>query len=64
LPLALSDDELAAVMTAAQPLPRQHRAAFLRELASSLQNTVERGPGALYRAIATLQRRYFDPPAL
>jgi len=62
-PIALSDSELRAVLAAARPIPPDRRDAFLRELASTLQNS-ELGPGALHRAIVTVQRKYFDPPDL
>jgi hypothetical protein len=61
--LSLSDDEYTAVMTACQPLPARSRDAFLRELAAALQGR-ELGPGIVFRTIAVVQRRYFDPPDL
>jgi hypothetical protein len=63
MPLSLSDAEFTAVMTACQPLPARNRDAFLRELAAALQGR-ELGPGLLFRTIAQVQRRHFDPPDL
>jgi hypothetical protein len=36
-PLALSDDQLTAIMQAAAPLPFDRRAAFLEEIAAQLR---------------------------
>jgi hypothetical protein len=64
MPLKLSDSELEAVMAAARPISVDRRDAFLQEIASSLQDCAEIGPGAVYRAIAATQRHFFDPPDL
>jgi hypothetical protein len=61
--LSLSDAEYDAIATACRPLPPHNRDAFLRELAAALQGR-ELGPGIVFRTIATVQRRYFDPPDL
>jgi hypothetical protein len=61
-PLKLSDDELTALYRAAQPIAPHLRDAFLQDLADELRRYPEIGPGIIYRAIATLQRKYFDPP--
>ena len=61
-PLKLSDAELDAVFAACRPLQPAARDAFLQELADALQRYPEVGPGILHRTIATLQRKYFDPP--
>ena len=45
VPLALSDDELAAVMSAAAPLPIRDRGEFLQALAVELEKHREIGPG-------------------
>lgn len=63
-PLALSDSELDAVMTACQPLAPDRRDAFLQEVANLLRGCVEIGPGAVHRAIALAQRAHFDAPDL
>jgi hypothetical protein len=47
MPLALSDEELAAVMGAAKPLPARDRPAFLEDVASELANYPEIGPGVI-----------------
>jgi hypothetical protein len=36
----------------------------LQEVAERLAALPERGDGAVYRAVAEVQRRHFDPPAL
>ena len=46
---------------AAKPLPVHLRAAFLQEVASLLAGC-EPGPGTMHRAIAAVQRKFFDPP--
>jgi hypothetical protein len=61
-PVRLSDSELDAVMTAARPLPVERRDAFLQQIASTLSNCGELGPGVVYRVIAQVQREHFDPP--
>jgi hypothetical protein len=63
-PLSLSDDEMEAVLAAAQPLPRERRDAFLRAVAADLARVPERGPGVLHRLIRATQRQFFDPPDL
>jgi hypothetical protein len=60
--LRLTDDELNAVFAACRPLQSAARDAFLQDLADELRRYPEIGPGIVYRAIATLQRKYFDPP--
>jgi hypothetical protein len=60
--LKLSDDEMAAVMRAAQPLDPDRRGDFLEAVASSLAGQVEVGEGAVYRICAEQQRRFFSPP--
>jgi hypothetical protein len=63
-PLALSDSELAAVFTAARPIPVDRRDAFLQEVATLLRGSDEVGPGTVHRAIERAQRAHFDPPEL
>jgi hypothetical protein len=63
-PIRLSDDELSAVMLAAQPLAPAARDGFLRAVASSMQSCGEIGPGAVHRAIVAAQREHFEPPDL
>jgi hypothetical protein len=61
-PVSLSDEELAAVMTACAPLAPDGRGAFLEALASTLAACPVIGPGAVHRAIVDAQRQHFDPP--
>jgi hypothetical protein len=62
-PLRLTDDQLAAVLRAAEPLAIGDRGAFLQDVAAALQGQ-ELGDGTVYRAIAQAQRQYYDPPIL
>jgi hypothetical protein len=59
-PIRLSDSELDAVMTAAQPLAVEARDAFLQKVADALARCSEIGPGAVYRYIARNMDR-LDP---
>jgi hypothetical protein len=63
-PLRLTDAELDAVMTAAQPIAPDRRDAFVQEVANLLASCVEVGPGTVHRAIALAQREFFNPPDL
>jgi hypothetical protein len=63
-PLALSDEQLDAVFRAARPLRVADRDAFLQEVAAALQGRSEIGDGDVYRAIAEVQRKFWDPPQL
>jgi len=58
--IALSDDEMSAVLDAARPLPPKLRAEFLEAVAAELEH--QHGPGAIYRACRELQKKFFDPP--
>ena len=62
-PLRLTDDQLTAVLRAAEPLAVGDRGAFLQEVAAAL-NGQELGDGMVYRVVAQVQRRYYDPPIL
>jgi hypothetical protein len=62
-PLRLTDDQLAAVLRAAEPLTIGDRGAFLQDIAAALQGQ-ELGDGTVYRAITQVQRKYYDPPIL
>jgi hypothetical protein len=62
-PLRLTDDQLAAVIRAAEPLAVGDRDAFLHDIAAALQGR-EVGDGEVYRTIARVQQRYYDPPIL
>jgi len=60
--IALDNDEMNAVMTAAGALEPRARSEFLQAVAAELEKHQQRGPGAIYRACRELQRRFFDPP--
>ena len=62
-PLRLTDDQLATVFRAAEPLAIGDRGAFLQDVATALQGQ-ELGDGTVYRVVAQVQRRYYDPPTL
>ena len=58
-PIALTDDELTAVMAAARPLDRDQRDAFLQAVAAELRKPGGAvGPGTVYRVCAELQRKF------
>ena len=63
-PLALSDDQMTALINAAQPLQRINRGEFLRSVADCFAGRSEVGHGELHRVIAEVQRRYFTPPSI
>jgi hypothetical protein len=58
MPLALNDDELAALMDCARPLAPRDRAEFLREAAAELERYELLGVGLVARVCAKIQRRY------
>ena len=63
-PLALTDDQLGAIMRLAAPLQPQCRDAFLRILAHELRDKRDVGDGELHRIAAEVIKSYrlFDPP--
>jgi hypothetical protein len=61
--LRLTNDQLAARLRAAEPLAVGDRGAFLQDAAAALQGQ-EFGDGTVYRTIAQVQRRYWDPPVM
>jgi hypothetical protein len=61
-PVRLSDDELTAVMRAAQPIAIDQRDAFLRRVASELARCDEVGPGVVYRICTAAQKELMDYP--
>jgi hypothetical protein len=63
-PIALTDQQMMAILAAAHPLARGDRDAFLLEVAQVLQALPEVGDGALHRVIMAVQRRHWDPPEL
>ena len=62
-PLALSDEQMDAVLAAAAPLPVTARDQFLVDLAAALQGQVI-GDGTVFRVIREVQRKFWDPPQL
>ena len=62
-PIALTDEQLASVMRAAQPLPVHARDSFLQEVAERLQGR-ELGGGSVARAIREVLPKFFDAPQL
>jgi hypothetical protein len=61
-PIALTDVELDAIMTAAAPLAPRDRSAFLEDVARELVALPEIGSGILHRVLASVQRRHWSPP--
>jgi hypothetical protein len=62
-PIALTDEQMDAVMRAAAPLLPQDRSAFLEEVARELAVLPEVGNGSLHQVIARVQQRHFTPPS-
>jgi hypothetical protein len=60
-PIALTDAQLDVVLAAAQPLAVDRRDAFLQEVAAQLEGR-EVGDGLVHRAVAEVQRKFWDPP--
>jgi len=58
--LALSDQQLDVVRTAAHPLPRSLRSVFLQRLAAELDGG-EAGDGQLHRAAHAIVRELMTP---
>jgi hypothetical protein len=52
MPLALSDEQLSAIMGAAMPVAPADRAAFLEAVAAALGGLAQRGRGLLRQALA------------
>ena len=61
-PISLSDQQLDAVLRAAEPLQPRDRGLFLEEVARELAALPELGDGALHRVFAQVQRKHFAPP--
>ena len=69
MPLALTTEELDLLLALAAPIDQRQREQFLVEVAKELeaasaQTGVGPGLGVLHRVARTVQRRFFDPPAL
>jgi hypothetical protein len=60
-PIALSDEQLSAILAAAQPLPPDLRSPFLAAVAHALHG-IPIGDGAVHRVIREVQKEFFDPP--
>jgi hypothetical protein len=59
--IALSDEQLAAVMAAAQPLALADRSAFLEDVAAALAALPTIGDGVVNRVVREVQPKYFRP---
>jgi hypothetical protein len=71
MPFALTADERTAIETAARPIPRDQRDAFMKAVRAALATVPERGPGIVHRVIREAQRQFrgaaavpFDPPSM
>jgi hypothetical protein len=63
--IRLSDDEVAAILQAARPIPRDRRKAFLVAVADELQRLgALRGEGSSHRIVKLVARQFFDAPDL
>ena len=60
-PIAFSDEQLDAIMRAAQPLAPADRERFVEAVTTALQGR-ELSDGAVYLAIRKAQRQFFVPP--
>jgi hypothetical protein len=60
--VSLSTDIDALISHLARPLHPADAAAFRTAAMAAAEHVPYPGPGSLYRAIAALQRSYFDPP--
>jgi hypothetical protein len=67
MPLALTDEQLSAIMAAAEPLAPADRSAFLEDVAAALAALPVVGDGAVNRVVREAQSKYFrpelDPPS-
>jgi hypothetical protein len=61
-PIALTDEQMSAVLAASHPLPADRRSAFLEHVARELANAPMLGDGAVHRVVAEVRRIYFDVP--
>jgi hypothetical protein len=60
-PIAFSDEQLDAIMRAAQPLAPADGQRFFDAVTAAMQGR-ELGDGAVYLAIREAQRQFFAPP--
>jgi hypothetical protein len=67
MPLSLATEEMDLLLSLAQPIDQRQRDQFLHEVAAELEvkrQAGEIGEGAVHRVARSVQRRFFDPPAL
>jgi hypothetical protein len=58
--LSLSDEEMAVIWAAAEPIPRHRRGDFLKAVANALAANPAVGPGNIHRAIRETQREFLS----
>jgi hypothetical protein len=63
-PIALTDEEMSAILAASHPLSPDARGPFLEACARELSALPMVGDGAVHRVIMQVQRQHFDPPDL
>jgi hypothetical protein len=61
-PIALTDDQLATIKQAAQPLHPNDRGPYLERVAGMLQGHQELGDGIVSRAAKAAQSEFLRPP--
>jgi hypothetical protein len=61
-PLALTDEQMTAILAASHPLPPDVRGPFLEACARELAALPVVGDGVVHRVVMFCQQRYFDPP--
>jgi hypothetical protein len=61
-PIALSDDQMSAILAASHPLSPDARGPFLEACARALAGLPEVGDGIVHRVVVQVQRQFFDPP--
>lgn len=61
-PIAVSDSQLVAILTAARPLPRGDVEGFLAAVAEQLRGRTIVGDGDVHRACVLAQKLFFVPP--
>jgi hypothetical protein len=67
MPLSLTDEEKDLLLALAQPIDQRQRTEFLAAVAAELEAGGPAGAvgiGSVHRVARTVQRRFFDPPAL
>jgi hypothetical protein len=60
-PLAVTDEQITAIMDAAAPLASADRTAFLEEVVQLLDGQPI-GDGLIFRTVRVVQARYLDVP--